>query len=35
MAESVLLDAAGFSRNLEAAYRRMWIDWCGAADAAI
>ena len=31
MAESVLLDAAGFTRNLEAAYRRMWIDWCGAA----
>lgn len=33
MAASVLLDHAGFARKVEAAYRRMWIDWCtgGAA----
>ena len=30
---SVLLDFAGFTRNLETAYRRMWIDWCAAAVA--
>jgi predicted O-linked N-acetylglucosamine transferase (SPINDLY family) len=29
MARSALLDFAGFTRNLEEAYRRMWIDWCG------
>ncbi len=28
MAASPLLDFTGFTRNLEAAYRRMWIDWC-------
>jgi predicted O-linked N-acetylglucosamine transferase (SPINDLY family) len=28
MAGSPLLDFAGFTRNLEAAYRKMWIDWC-------
>ncbi|REK19561.1 MAG: tetratricopeptide repeat protein [Planctomycetota bacterium] len=28
MAESALLDFQGFTRNLEAAYRRMWADWC-------
>ncbi|MEX0678390.1 MAG: tetratricopeptide repeat protein [Pirellulales bacterium] len=27
MAASPLLDFAGFTRNLEAAYRRMWHDW--------
>jgi predicted O-linked N-acetylglucosamine transferase (SPINDLY family) len=27
MAASPLLDFAGFTRNLEAAYRRMWTDW--------
>jgi predicted O-linked N-acetylglucosamine transferase (SPINDLY family) len=28
MAASPLLDFTGFTRNLEAAYRRMWTDWC-------
>jgi predicted O-linked N-acetylglucosamine transferase (SPINDLY family) len=28
MAGSALLDAAGFTRNLEAAYRKMWHKWC-------
>jgi protein O-GlcNAc transferase len=28
MATSPLLDFAGFTRNLEAAYRVMWTDWC-------
>jgi predicted O-linked N-acetylglucosamine transferase (SPINDLY family) len=28
MAASPLLDFAGFTRNLEAAYRQMWTDWC-------
>jgi predicted O-linked N-acetylglucosamine transferase (SPINDLY family) len=28
MLDSPLLDAQGFTRNLEAAYRRMWGDWC-------
>ena len=30
MAISALLDAAGFARNLEAAYRQMWHTWCAA-----
>ncbi len=30
MAASPLLDFAGFTRNLEAAYRKMWTDWCAA-----
>jgi predicted O-linked N-acetylglucosamine transferase (SPINDLY family) len=30
MAASVLLDHAGFTRRLEAAYRSMWTTWCGA-----
>jgi len=30
MANSVLLDFAGFTRNVEAAYRQMWHDWCAA-----
>lgn len=30
MAASVLLDHAGFTRGLEAAYRQMWAAWCGA-----
>ncbi len=28
MAKSVLLDFAGFTRNLELAYRQMWRAWC-------
>ena len=28
MQDSPLLDAAGFARNLEDAYRRMWRAWC-------
>ena len=28
MAASPLLDFAGFTRNLEAAYRKMWVEWC-------
>ena len=28
MAGSVLLDFRGFTRNVEHAYRKMWIDWC-------
>jgi predicted O-linked N-acetylglucosamine transferase (SPINDLY family) len=30
---SPLLDAAKFTRNLEAAYRQMWVDWCGGGAA--
>jgi protein O-GlcNAc transferase len=28
MADSPLMDYAGFTRNLESAYRKMWVDWC-------
>jgi protein O-GlcNAc transferase len=28
MRASVLCDAAAFTRELEAAYRRMWRGWC-------
>ncbi len=28
MAASVLLDFAGFARDVEAAYRQMWVDYC-------
>lgn len=31
MASSVLLDFAGFTRNVEVAYRQMWRDWCATA----
>jgi protein O-GlcNAc transferase len=34
LARSPLLDAAGFTRDLEAGYRRVWRNWCGrTADA--
>ena len=32
MAASVLLDHAGFTRNLEEAYRQMWRNWCTAPE---
>jgi hypothetical protein len=28
MAASTLIDAAEFTRQLEAAYRRVWRKWC-------
>lgn len=28
---SPLMDVAGFTQALEAAYRAMWIEWCGKA----
>ena len=28
MARSPLMDATGFTRSLEAAYRKMWKRWC-------
>jgi predicted O-linked N-acetylglucosamine transferase (SPINDLY family) len=31
MLESPLMDAAGFTREVEAAYRQMWQTWCGRA----
>jgi protein O-GlcNAc transferase len=31
MKKSPLLDAAGFAREVEEAYRRVWEEWCGAA----
>ncbi len=31
MRTSPLTDAEGFARNLEKAYREMWIHWCGQA----
>jgi protein O-GlcNAc transferase len=30
MQDSPLVDAIGFTRNLESAYRRMWNEWCQA-----
>ncbi len=29
MARSPLMDAQGFTRSLEAAYRQRWYRWCG------
>jgi protein O-GlcNAc transferase len=34
MAESVLLDFAGFARDVEAAYRQMWHAWCNRKRSA-
>jgi predicted O-linked N-acetylglucosamine transferase (SPINDLY family) len=33
MSDSPLVDAQGFTRNLEAVYRRMWADWCAKQSA--
>jgi predicted O-linked N-acetylglucosamine transferase (SPINDLY family) len=33
MAASALLDFQGFARNVEAAYRQMWVDWCATSQA--
>jgi predicted O-linked N-acetylglucosamine transferase (SPINDLY family) len=30
MRQSALMDAAGFARDVEAAYRQMWQNWCKA-----
>jgi protein O-GlcNAc transferase len=32
MRASPLMDAHGFARNMEAAYRRMWSEWCDGGD---
>ncbi len=32
MASSVLLDFAGFARDIEAAYRQMWLEYCAGAE---
>ncbi len=34
MQASVLMDAAGFTRNLETEYRRMWCAWCESGQSA-
>jgi predicted O-linked N-acetylglucosamine transferase (SPINDLY family) len=31
MAQSPLLDAPRFARNIEAAYRQVWRQWCARA----
>src|SRR5207253_457617 len=33
MAHSPLMDAAAYTRNLEAAYRAMWRAWCAGTPA--
>jgi predicted O-linked N-acetylglucosamine transferase (SPINDLY family) len=33
MKKSPLMDEAGFTRNLEAAYRKLWRNWCAARAA--
>lgn len=30
---SPLMDAVGFSREIESAYRKMWHDWCGRSES--
>jgi protein O-GlcNAc transferase len=34
MEKSALMDEAGFARKVEAAYRAMWVKWCGDTPAA-
>jgi hypothetical protein len=34
MEASPLRDEAGFTRDLEAAYRAMWQNWCAAGEPA-
>ena len=34
MQRSPLMDAPGFTRGIEAAYRTMWLQWCARQDAA-
>ncbi len=34
MEKSPLMDAVGFTRNIEAAYRAMWTKWCDAGEEA-
>jgi predicted O-linked N-acetylglucosamine transferase (SPINDLY family) len=29
MRSSPLLDAEGYTRKVEQAFRDMWVDWCG------
>jgi predicted O-linked N-acetylglucosamine transferase (SPINDLY family) len=35
MEQSPLMDAPQFARNIEAAYRQMWHDWCAAGPAPV
>jgi predicted O-linked N-acetylglucosamine transferase (SPINDLY family) len=35
MEQSPLMDAPNFARNIEAAYREMWRNWCNSATAII